>query len=108
MGFDAASKAPPIGTTVDKQLRDPPPLPRSRGSTPSRAERCDSDPTLPRGPERFFYDTARYTGCARYGGPSVVDKCAESPKAGAQVWTDALRGSSCRGSSLTRGNCASS
>lgn len=29
---------------------------------------------LPRGPERFFYDTTGYTGCARFGGPSVVDK----------------------------------
>lgn len=27
-----------------------------------------------RGPERFFYDTTGYTGCARYGGPKVVDK----------------------------------
>merc|ERR1712110_713634 len=28
---------------------------------------------MPRGPERFFYDTSRYTGCARYGGHTVVD-----------------------------------
>mmetsp|Transcript_32102 Transcript_32102/g.75024 ORF Transcript_32102/g.75024 Transcript_32102/m.75024 type:complete len:483 (+) Transcript_32102:100-1548(+) len=27
-----------------------------------------------RGPERFFYDTSSYTGCARYGGPMIVDK----------------------------------
>lgn len=26
---------------------------------------------MPRGPERFFYDRASYTGCARFGGPSV-------------------------------------
>lgn len=30
--------------------------------------------SLPRGPERFFYDSTTYTGCARFGGPSVVDK----------------------------------
>lgn len=29
---------------------------------------------LPRGPERFFYDTTSYTGCARFGGASVMDK----------------------------------
>jgi len=27
-----------------------------------------------KGPERFFYDISGYTGCARFGGPSVVDK----------------------------------
>ena len=27
-----------------------------------------------RGPERFFYDTSSYTGCARYGGPMIVEK----------------------------------
>ena len=27
-----------------------------------------------RGPERFFYDTSSYTGCARYGGPMIIDK----------------------------------
>lgn len=27
-----------------------------------------------KGPERFYYDTTSYTGCARYGGPMVVDK----------------------------------
>eukprot|EP00929_Paragymnodinium_shiwhaense_P029931 TRINITY_DN17059_c0_g1_i4.p1 TRINITY_DN17059_c0_g1~~TRINITY_DN17059_c0_g1_i4.p1 ORF type:complete len:475 (+),score=90.93 TRINITY_DN17059_c0_g1_i4:78-1502(+) len=27
-----------------------------------------------RGPERFFYDTSCYTGCARFGGPKVIDK----------------------------------
>lgn len=27
-----------------------------------------------KGPERFFYDTSGYTGCARFGGPAVVDK----------------------------------
>uniref|UniRef100_A0A7S1EV25 Uncharacterized protein n=1 Tax=Noctiluca scintillans TaxID=2966 RepID=A0A7S1EV25_NOCSC len=38
---------------------------------------------LARGPERFFYDTSSYTGCARYGGPSVVDRsnsCSEELK----------------------------
>lgn len=35
---------------------------------------------LPRGPERFFYDTTGYTGCARFGGPSVVDKPAAGDK----------------------------
>lgn len=30
--------------------------------------------TLPRGPEKFFYDTARYTGCARFGGPTIIDR----------------------------------
>lgn len=30
--------------------------------------------SLKKGPERFFYDSSSYTGCARYGGPSVVDK----------------------------------
>jgi len=29
---------------------------------------------LPRGPERFFYDKTRYTGCARFGGPSILDR----------------------------------
>lgn len=29
---------------------------------------------LPRGPERLFYDTARYTGCARFGGPTISDR----------------------------------
>mmetsp|Transcript_6203 Transcript_6203/g.13688 ORF Transcript_6203/g.13688 Transcript_6203/m.13688 type:complete len:288 (-) Transcript_6203:72-935(-) len=27
-----------------------------------------------RGPEKFFYDRSGYTGCARFGGPSVIDK----------------------------------
>jgi len=27
-----------------------------------------------KGPERFFYDVSGYTGCARFGGPEVVDK----------------------------------
>lgn len=27
-----------------------------------------------KGPERFFYDTSGYTGCARFGGPAIVDK----------------------------------
>lgn len=36
---------------------------------------------LPRGPERFFYDTARYTGCARFGGHTVVDGLCGPPSA---------------------------
>mmetsp|Transcript_22977 Transcript_22977/g.42271 ORF Transcript_22977/g.42271 Transcript_22977/m.42271 type:complete len:287 (-) Transcript_22977:43-903(-) len=27
-----------------------------------------------RGPEKFFYDRSGYTGCARFGGPCIVDK----------------------------------
>lgn len=27
-----------------------------------------------RGPERFFYDTSGYTGCARFGGPTTVSR----------------------------------
>jgi hypothetical protein len=27
-----------------------------------------------KGPERFFYDTSSYTGCARFGGAQVIDK----------------------------------
>mmetsp|Transcript_96466 Transcript_96466/g.268059 ORF Transcript_96466/g.268059 Transcript_96466/m.268059 type:complete len:529 (+) Transcript_96466:83-1669(+) len=30
--------------------------------------------TLPRGPERFFYDLASYTGCAKYGGLQAPDR----------------------------------
>mmetsp|Transcript_22187 Transcript_22187/g.62202 ORF Transcript_22187/g.62202 Transcript_22187/m.62202 type:complete len:520 (+) Transcript_22187:2-1561(+) len=41
-----------------------------RGTSPAPAA---STSPLPRGPERFFYDTAGYTGCARYGGHKVVD-----------------------------------
>lgn len=85
-----------------KAVGHPPVAPNSRTSTPCRAERSDADTRLARGPERFFYDTASYTGCARYGGPLAVDKCAESPKAGPGVWADALRGASCRSSSQTR------
>mmetsp|Transcript_82833 Transcript_82833/g.130512 ORF Transcript_82833/g.130512 Transcript_82833/m.130512 type:complete len:453 (-) Transcript_82833:72-1430(-) len=33
-----------------------------------------SEPKRLKGPERFFYDTSSYTGCARFGGPTVVDK----------------------------------
>eukprot|EP00927_Polykrikos_kofoidii_P049239 TRINITY_DN43325_c0_g1_i1.p1 TRINITY_DN43325_c0_g1~~TRINITY_DN43325_c0_g1_i1.p1 ORF type:complete len:543 (+),score=56.80 TRINITY_DN43325_c0_g1_i1:119-1630(+) len=41
---------------------------------------------MPRGPERFFYDVASYTGCARYGGPAVVDRFAMSPTFGSKRW----------------------
>ncbi|CAJ1399846.1 unnamed protein product [Effrenium voratum] len=45
---------------------------------------AEEDSKRVRGPERFFYDTSSYTGCARYGGPMVVDKkenavCPRSP-----------------------------
>lgn len=30
-------------------------------------------PPPTRGPERFFYETRRYTGCARFGGPTTRD-----------------------------------
>lgn len=33
-----------------------------------------TDPKKLKGPERFFYDISSYTGCARYGGPSVDGK----------------------------------
>ncbi|CAK9028801.1 unnamed protein product [Durusdinium trenchii] len=44
--------------------------PRAEGDEEDEPKR----PTLLRGPERFFYDTSSYTGCARYGGPMIVDK----------------------------------
>merc|ERR1719215_863639 len=31
-------------------------------------------PSHHRGPERFYYDRSSYTGCARYGGPSIDGK----------------------------------
>lgn len=39
-----------------------------------QAPATETKKALPRGPERFFYDSTTYTGCARFGGPSVVDK----------------------------------
>lgn len=51
---------------------------------------------LPRGPERLFYDTRHYTGCARYGGPSVKGGGREgsgaSPTITARRWEGDLRG----------------
>lgn len=41
---------------------------------PAEAPGPEPKKQLPRGPERFFYDSTTYTGCARFGGPSVVDK----------------------------------
>jgi len=60
-----------------------------RGSTPMRTSRqplaarevisveasaTQSKKPVPRGPERFFYDSTTYTGCVRNGGATVVDK----------------------------------
>lgn len=46
----------------------------TRDSAPAEAVPAEIKKTLPRGPERFFYDTTGYTGCARFGGAAVVDK----------------------------------
>lgn len=47
------------------------------------------DAALPRGPERFYYDTTTYTGCARYGGPTIRD---HSVGRGSPKWKKELRG----------------
>jgi len=49
------------------------------------------DVSLPRGPERFYYDTTTYTGCARYGGPTVRDN---SVGRGSPKWKKDLRSES--------------
>jgi len=36
----------------------------------------DAESALPRGPQRFFYDTASYTGCAKYGSQGADRRCA--------------------------------
>lgn len=42
--------------------------------TPRWMDVSESEPCSYRGPARFFYDTKTYTGCARYGGPCVMDR----------------------------------
>lgn len=44
-----------------------------RGVVAAGSDVSSSHPT-PRGPERLYYDTARYTGVARFGGPRVADE----------------------------------
>eukprot|EP00928_Gymnodinium_smaydae_P097222 TRINITY_DN8754_c0_g1_i1.p1 TRINITY_DN8754_c0_g1~~TRINITY_DN8754_c0_g1_i1.p1 ORF type:complete len:478 (-),score=128.64 TRINITY_DN8754_c0_g1_i1:15-1448(-) len=46
-----------------------------------------AEPRKLRGPERFFYDTMSYTGCARFGGPAVVDKKENRPELRAPIST---------------------
>jgi len=46
----------------------------ARETAGAEAINADAKKPLPKGPERFFYDTRSYTGCARFGGPTVVDK----------------------------------
>jgi len=49
------------------------PLGQLQGNS-HEAPASDADGKRVKGPERFFYDTSSYTGCARFGGPLVVDK----------------------------------
>mmetsp|Transcript_28675 Transcript_28675/g.63382 ORF Transcript_28675/g.63382 Transcript_28675/m.63382 type:complete len:232 (+) Transcript_28675:1-696(+) len=52
---------------------------------PQRIAETEVEPTKRhlRGPERFFYDRSGYTGCARFGGPCIIDK---------ENWPPNLRG----------------
>lgn len=58
------------GTLVRPQRRQPF-APCQEIASPSANT---SEPKRLKGPERFFYDTSSYTGCARFGGPTVVDR----------------------------------
>lgn len=46
----------------------------SSGSSPQGVILPEKQQAQCKGPERFFYDTTSYTGCARFGGPTVVDR----------------------------------
>jgi len=54
-----------------------------------------------RGPERFFYDTSCYTGVARFGGPSVVDKEFKENVGSASQRKGGSMSLPCEGSALT-------
>lgn len=81
----AVASSQPLGKTVSQVSGAVPSGRLSAGgaASPTRTETSTEDigsaaTTKPRGPERFFYDTATYTGCARYGGPTVIDRPAFS------------------------------
>lgn len=63
---DAASESPSATPTTPAQA----PSFTGTGGSPA----AEASKRTMRGPERFFYDTSCYTGCARFGGPKVVDK----------------------------------
>lgn len=68
-------------------------------------ELCDLGQRTPvvRGPERLYYDTSTYTGCHRFGGPSVVDRENSSRNIPAAFWTGDLRAE--RGAGMSSGSC---
>lgn len=64
LGYDAAANQRPNTARSGRQ----PLVPLEEGAV------TETKKPIRRGPERFFYDTTGYTGCARFGGPTVVDK----------------------------------
>jgi hypothetical protein len=69
-GVSGNEKVPEGGALVRPQRRQPF-APCQEVASPSANA---SDVKRLKGPERFFYDTSSYTGCARFGGPKIVDK----------------------------------
>jgi len=53
-----------------KQVAQRQPLTEQDDNMPNDSEAAGAYKRI-RGPERFYYDTSSYTGCARFGGPSV-------------------------------------
>jgi len=81
----SASRPPRTQSPCDRRRRDASPQAQAQAEPAATPRWVDVDTDarrdLPRGPERFFYDTSSYTGCARFGGPAVLEKGAQaSPK----------------------------
>lgn len=80
-GSLATSSAGSASTTASDTVSSSDSCMTQTSSVASRHQSVSAHP-LARGPQRFFYDTASYTGCARFRGPDVVDRLSASSKIG--------------------------